>query len=236
MRKWYVVMLWGILAVGCGESEPEQTDIDEGRCRPPAGVSGAPQTIDGVIDLMNSLPKPVTVPCFVESLDRPMTVLGSSDVFSAQPAGGENAPRIFAVYDQMIMSFVPDGKGSTVLEFAEERGVNMSVKGEIVMPVEDEITADAAFEHIKFGEDGTVCGSCHQQEAQASDITYGDAYESLALRPARTEIVRLEDMQFQHEICDPELTPRRCQIYDALFYRGEVEDGDFPRLLPTIYD
>lgn len=234
MSKWYVVMLWGLLALGCGEDAVE-SDIDEGRCRPPTNVSGAPQTIDGVIELMNALPKPVTVPCFVESLDRPMTVIGSSDFFSAQPAAGDHAPRIFAVYDKMIMSWVPDGKGSTVLEFAEERGINLSVKAEIVMPVEDDITPEAAFEHIKFG-DGTVCGSCHRQEEQAPDVAYGDAYQSIALRPARTEVVRLSDMLFQHEVCDPELTPRRCEIYDAMFYRGDVEDGDFPRLLPTIYD
>ena len=226
----------GILALlACSCAAPDQAPIDDGRCHAPDGVDAAPQTIMGVLELLDSLPRPVTVSCFVESLERPMTVIGSADFFSAQPADGPHAPRMFAVYNRMIMSFVADGDGSHVLEFAEERPGAMSIKAEIVMPIEGELHPDAAFEHIKF-ETGTVCGSCHRQEERADDIDYGDAFVSRALRPARSEIVRVPDLLFQHEECDPELTPRRCEIYDALFYKGKIEDGDFPRILPTIYD
>lgn len=198
-------------------------------------MDNAPQTIAGVVDLIDALPRPVTVACFVESLARPMTVIGSSSFFSAQPAAGAEAPRIFAVYDAMIMSFVPDGDGSYLLEFAEERPSNLSVKAEVHMPVEGEITYDDAFDHLRFRE-GTVCGSCHRAEEPAQDIEYGDAYVSLALRPATHETVRVDEIRAQALACDSEATPRRCEIYDALFGGGDVHDGDFPRSLPTIYD
>lgn len=104
------------------------------------------------------------------------------------------------------------------------------------MPIEGELVPADAFEHIKRERGGTICGTCHSYEETATDITYADAFVSEALRPARSEIATLEEMLAQHESCDPDETPERCEIYDGLFGPGDVHEGEFPRPLPTIYD
>lgn len=230
-----VVCFFVLVAAGCAppdESEPTY----EGRCQAPDGVDAAPRTIEDAVYLLDSLPKPVTVECFVESLERPMTVIGSTDFISAQPAAGDAAPRIFAVYDTLIVSWVPDGDGSKVLEFAEEREGLMSVKAEINMPIEGTIAPEVAFDHIRNEGFGTVCGTCHVAEVVDPEIDYAEAYMSQAMKPALSETMRLDDLETVADWCDPKATPRRCRIWDAVFYRGDLVDGDFPRPLPSIYD
>ena len=53
--------------------------LGRARCRPPAGVSGYPKTTQAALDLLNALPKPTSVACFVESLDRPLTGAPKAD-------------------------------------------------------------------------------------------------------------------------------------------------------------
>jgi len=234
MRRLLSVMV-GLLLVSC--SADDGPALDENRCRAPAGVDASPGTIEEALTLIDSLPRPVTVACVIESLERPMTIIGSYDVFSAQPSAGMDAPRIFAIYDRLILSFVPDGDGSHVLEFAEERPGNLSIKAELLMPIEAELDPADAFGHIKRDSgEGTTCGNCHGREELAQDIDWAEAYVSEALRPATSEVARVEDMKASHAACDAKATPRRCEIYDAIFGFGAVEDGDFPRPLPTIYD
>ncbi len=226
-----------LLLAACSPSDDRTADVEVDGCRAAEGVDASPSTIEGVLALMNSLPKPVTVECFVESLERPMPIIGSLDTASAQPSNGEHAPRLFAIYGTMVISFVPDGEGSRVIEFAEQRPNLRSVKAELKMPIEDEATPEDAFEHIKQENgEGTICGTCHVDEERATDITYGEAYVSRAFRPTRPLTVTLDYVEAEHEACDPDATPRRCSIYDALFSRGNVYDGDFPRPLPTILD
>jgi hypothetical protein len=222
-------------AAGCADESGEAEPSWPGRCAAPDGVNDAPRTIEEAMLLADSLPKPLTVSCYVESLARPMTVIGSNDFISAQPAGGPEAPRIFAIYDELIISFVPDGAGSKVLEFAEERPLGLSVKAELKMPVDGAITPDLPFEHI-LEDGGTSCGSCHQFEEPDPTIDYAEAYASEAIRPSLSMTVRHDKLAELAAQCDGEATPRRCDIFDAMFYRGDVEDGDFPRPLPTIYD
>lgn len=211
-------------------AQPDAT----GRCRAPDDIDSSPNSISETIDLFNALPRPVTVACFVESLDRPVEVIASVSGFSAQPAAGLDAPRIFAIYDQLVLSFVPDGDGSRVIEFAEERPDARSVKGEVLMPIEREIGFEDAFAHLDAdGNVGSKCGSCHRGEEPSVD--YPGAYESAALRPATAETMRLDEIVDAYETCDG-VDERRCEILDALLWDDRVRDGDFPRLLPTIYD
>ncbi len=235
MSRLAVLALLFLAACSPEASETPETDLYPDRCHAPEGINAAPKTIFEALTFIDSLPRPVTVPCVVEALERPMSVIGSTSPFSAQPAAGDEAPRIFAVYETLVLSFVPDGDGSHVLEFAEERPNARSVKAELKMPVDAELVFAEAFEHLEMGT-GSVCGSCHKNEQPAWDIDYANAFESQALRPTPNDVVDLYSIYDQAEACDPETTPDRCEIYDALFYRGEIEDGDFPRPLPTIFD
>ena len=68
------------------------------RCVAPEGVSTAPQTIAEVVTLLNALPKPLNLPCFVASLARPLSLHAVNSPFSAQPAQGRRSPRIFIFF------------------------------------------------------------------------------------------------------------------------------------------
>lgn len=61
------------------------------RCVAPPGISAAPSSIAAAVALINALPPPVTVACFVESLDRPLQVVATASDLSAQPAAGFSA-------------------------------------------------------------------------------------------------------------------------------------------------
>lgn len=229
-----MLALGALGSAACSEESAET--VYPNRCHAPGGVNASPGTILEALEFIDALPRPTTVACVLEALDRPMNVVGSSSPFSAQPAAGEAAPRIFAIYTTLVLSVVPDGDGSHVIEFAEERPNARSVKAELAMPVVDELRLDDAFDHLDREGVGSICGSCHKNEQPAFDIHYADAYESQALRPTKNDLITLYDMEVQAEACDVGATPERCAIYDAIFYRGEVVDSDFPRPLPTLYD
>lgn len=224
------------MSLGCSDPESETPQVLDGQtCIAPSGVSNAPTTIKEALDLIDSLPRPVTVPCFIDSLARPLKLIASSSPFSAQPAFNAEAPRVFVVIDTLIISWVPDGDGSKVLEFAEERDFARSVKAELHMPVTGEMAYADAFDHLLRNEEKeSSCGICHGQEERATDITYGNAFMSLALKPRDADVVNVARMRQIHEACDGNATPGRCAIYEAMF-RGDVEDTDFGRALPTFF-
>lgn len=232
-------MAAALLVCACGSPRsgpaPEPEPTDSRRCKPPPGTTGSPTNLMEAIDLMDALPRPVTVDCFVESLDRPMRILASSSTFSAQPAS-KDSPRTFFISGRLIVSWVPAGDGSRVLEFSEERPLLRSVKAEIEMPIDDTITY-ANFEHINTDQGGTVCAGCHLNEIPDEELsTFGTFYQSESLRPATTETLHVDDVRRLWEACDRTEDERRCDIFDAMFTHGEVIDSDFPRSLPTIYD
>lgn len=239
----------GALAAACGPdnsrlpNEPPQGTSNTGEqppgeqpCAAPDGVSNAPDSIVSMVALMEALPQPVTVPCFVQALPRPMSIVASSSTFSAQPAA-EGSPRVFAILDKFVVSWVPGGPGSEVLEFSEERPDGMSIKAELKMPVQGPITYEH-FSHINQPErSGTACRGCHQNETLADDIGLGgEFFMSEALRVATRERVSVDAMRDLHLYCDRELNAERCDIFAAMFDHGEVVEGEFLRSLPTIYD
>ncbi len=94
--------LLSLSSIGCGDSPQSEASVATGRsptpgCRAPAGVSNSPRTIDETVTLINALPKPLSLPCFLESLARPLEISASYGVFSAQPAKGIRSPRIFVI-------------------------------------------------------------------------------------------------------------------------------------------
>src|SRR5688500_14114777 len=75
-----------VLMLGCSEEEeatsPQSatggSSNGRGRCSPAEGTSGNPRTIREALDLINGLPHPVDFPCFLESLDRPLSINATS--------------------------------------------------------------------------------------------------------------------------------------------------------------
>ena len=188
------------------------------------------------MELINALPHPVSLSCFLESLDRPLSLEATRSVISLQPAAGRRSPRLFLLFGTALsLSVVPEGAGSALLEFGEFVEPAVTVKGEVEFPVAEPLDAAAPYRHLA-SERGTSCGGCHAQEQVA--FTLGDvpAFKSEALRPAPSLNVTLQALQEEVEKCDRILEPGRCALLDAIFEHGEVKAGAFPNTLLTIFD
>ncbi|HEY0712494.1 MAG TPA: hypothetical protein VGF45_07460 [Polyangia bacterium] len=202
-------------------------------CWAPPGVSTNPVSISEVVALINSLPMPVTVPCFLETLDRPLTAMASRGVISLQPAFGSRSPRIFLLSPQLVMTVVPEGKSGTVIEFGQYTAPGRTLKAEIAFPVEAPLTAAAPYDRVRSTTTGTTCRSCHRDE-EALVIDGVEGFVSAALAPVFREVIDLVDVQAERRACDAKVEPFRCAVLGALFDHGEVREGRFPPEVGTI--
>lgn len=234
----------GLLACADPPSSDEPPGADMGQvdmgpvreCAPPAGVSGSPQTIAEAVTLINALPRPTTLSCFLQSLDRPIKLNATSGVTSAQPAVGSRSPRLFLFTDGLILSVVPEGPGSHLLEFGELRGEATTLKGEIEFPVEAELSQSAPFEQIMFDADSTSCSLCHGNEEVAGEVDGATAYVSDAFAPRPAEHVGLTLLRREVDRCDREGEPERCAMFDAIFDWGPVEPVNFPSEFDVFFE
>ena len=216
-------------------SEPSQPSLRTPTpgCRAPAGVSNSPSTISEALSLINALPKPLSLPCFLESLARPLQIHATLSLFSAQPAVGQRSPRIFLFQGPTLFSIVPDGDGAPLLEFGEQRPEFRSLKAELVFPVVSALEPSAPFDKLMFGTQITTCGGCHAREVQEGEIGGVRTFVSLALRPQPEDQVSVESLRHELSICDRTLEPQRCAILDGLLGWGDVTDRNFPAEMAT---
>ena len=207
-------------------------------CVPRLGVSGTPSTIEDVIDLAHVLfgasDGELTLPCLVESLDRPLGTLAVDSLFSAQPAAGRNNPRIFLFTRALVMSVVPAGEGRNVIELSQLTSPTRGIKAEIPFPLHAPIPATLPFDRIRYGS-GTYCGGCHAGEVPASQISTAEAFESDILRPRPAEEVPLSAVAAQAASCDRQQDARRCDLLTAVFGHGEIYRQEFSPLTHSIY-
>lgn len=221
--------------VACSGSDPGP------RCQPGVGVSGRPGSIAETVALVNSLPRPVTVACFLESLERPLYVNATRSFISLQPATGTRSPRLFLMFEGMSASVVPEGTGSKLIEFGEFVTPERTLKAELKTPIEAEVQpADPFVSPISTtGSDAgmaTTCRTCHALEEKSEAIAFADAYHSLALRPDPRSRVPLDTVLAERGACPDSDTGERCTMLRALFDHGPVLPREFPASLPTIFD
>ncbi len=202
-------------------------------CAPPTGVSNAPRSIAETVAMLNAMPKPVTLPCFLEALARPLEISATNSVFSAQPSQGPGTPRIFLFRDPNTMSIVPAGSGAPLLEFGEQRPNYRSLKAEIEFPVIAELSPTAPFERVLFSDQVTTCGVCHSAEVVESNLSGVNHYVSQSLRPFRQDLVSTAFLQQELAVCDRTLEPGRCAMLDGLLGWGPVTDHAFPADMAT---
>ncbi len=221
-----------------GDGPPlTETEDDLGsRCAAPDGVSNDPQTMRAAIELINALPKPVSIACLVQSLARPLRVFPTASPFSAQPAQGTSNPRVFIFSGEaLILSVVPAGVGRDMLELSQLTSVSRSVKAEIPFPITENVTDAQITAHLEHN-GGTVCALCHSTEIPiAGDEFFTGALESDALRPVPAFDVTLDTLRLAYEQCDDDQDPIRCEILDALFEPGELVYQAFPEEMRTFY-
>lgn len=197
------------------------------RCLPPEGVSGSPGTLVEVMDFINALPRPLTIPCVLEALDRPLKLTATNSFVSAQPAVGNANPRVFLRVGELYISVVSAGTGRELMEFGELTSNLRSYKAEIEFPLTGPLEPEMFYEAI-MRTSNTVCAFCHSGETIEEHETLGYTFESDAYRPNPAYDVPIDDIRLEHELCDPELEPERCAMFSALFDHGPVEYHAFP--------
>ena len=206
-----------------------------GPCRPPPGISGRPTNLLEAMALMNSLnPKPTTLACFIEALDRPLTIYATENSGSLQPAAGPRSPRTFILYQNLEMSIVFEGAASFTLELGYRPQPQLqvperSIKSEILFPMSRDIQPENFFDRIQrdFGGSRTTqCSDCHNGEELLDHPDFPNgAFESDVLDPYSPLEVKLETLQAELATCDPTLEEHRCGLLNALFGHGEVLQG-----------
>lgn len=239
-RRWrqrvFATVAMAVLATGCGASNgsaPVPPNEPPRDCVPSGGATGSPGTIEEAVALINSLPRPTSVACLVESLDRPLRLSATESDFSAQPAHGRRSPRIFLFSGPLILSVVPDGPGAEVVEFSQFDDSGRSIKGELAFPVEAEVAPEAPYTKVMFQPELTHCGLCHADEQPAYRVGNAWAYSSRALRPVDSTLVPLEELRREASTCDASVEPERCRLLQELFEHGTPRAHSFPASFST---
>lgn len=210
--------------------------LDRERCRAPDGISTSPQSTQQAVQLLNALPKPTTVACFVESLARPLSIYATSSRFSAQPARSFISPRVFIKTGAVWISVVVAGSSSYLIEFGEVVAGEQerSIKGELQLPLFDVVAPSAPYDRIR-DDPGTACRGCHYDERREDSIPFENAFSSVAFRPRPESRVSIDSLRLQNQSCDWQLEPERCEMLSALFDGGEVTETSFPIAMPTFF-
>ncbi|MBV1859280.1 MAG: hypothetical protein KUG77_12770, partial [Nannocystaceae bacterium] len=206
------------------------------RCEPSLPGLGRPRSVDQAVSLINALPRPLTLDCFLSALERPLSIVATESTISAQPAVGRENPRLFLMSNELVMSVATSGAGASLLEFGEFVDARTTIKGELKFPIlgTAPLSAAAPFARIS-GPQGTSCGLCHEDEDLLAD-SRGRVYASLALRPSQDEEIELAEVRNAWMNCDAAVEPQRCARLDGVFAYGELEQGHFAESLPTIFD
>lgn len=196
-------------------------------CKAPAGVNNDPRSIADFVKLVNALPKPTSVACVIDSLKGPFRVNATASAFSAQPAESRDIPRIFLFFKPLLISIVPAGEGGKVIELSDRTSPEGSIKGEIPFPLNEQISMDYPYEHIKaVGAEGTVCRNCHPGEVVAPAPYPPIAYVSQFVPAFHSHDVSAAEIETSAKRC---LTSklRECQVLEALTSKGPLVQEEF---------
>jgi hypothetical protein len=198
-------------------------------CSPANGVSGRPETISQAIILLNTLPKPVTLECFLQALDRPLTIYMTSSDDSLQPSPGARSPRTFIINGQLVMSIVFDGSARDTLEFGYRPEVSRSIKAEVLFPLTRDVNERTLFDRVRVTERTTQCGACHVGEAHEDFPGFPlGVFASDVIVPFPMEEVSIEAMMSEVASCDAAAEEYRCGLLSAMFDQGELVPGTLP--------
>lgn len=208
-------------AAACGRSED---DAD------PCALGAQVDSIDAVVDTLDRLPHPVSLPCFVTALARPLGVVLTSDVFSTQPAQGARSPRILIRNPTLALTVVPVGEARELLELGEAHPESgFTVKAELAFPI-GEGPVDPYVRTLAYpGASESGCHVCHFSELALGDGRFANA----PLRPPDNLVVPLEVLVDENAVCDPAEDADRCEMLSALLDHGDVVERPFADTVAT---
>ncbi len=221
-----LLSLWLVACVDPGPpAPPDAGNHASAALNACASVSGRVSTISASTARLNALPPPVTPACFVASLSRPIDLVATTSIFSAQPAASRESPRIFVMVPALVISVVPEGEGAHLLEFAQWMTPTRTLKAEVELPLVGPLSDDAPYTQVQSNFGVTSCGLCHRGEEPHPTIDGG--FISDAFRPDPASLVPLTELRAQHAACAQTDESERCALFHALFDFGEVRPGAF---------
>ena len=185
------------------------------------------------------MPKPLSIPCLVESFARPLKVNLTLSSLSAQPAVGRTSPRVFIFYGDLVISIVPEGKGAYLLEASFMYTDSTSLKAEYEFPISQKIEYAYPFDRIKTDSavngEGTVCRTCHNDESLDNAASVPGAFTSVAIKPESSMSIST----FKSELNSCEFhddKSYRCQMIQAIFKGEDLVATEFPSGTPKWID
>lgn len=228
-----------LILLGCGGQAVPRAPV----CDAPTGYTLS--DIQSVVDWINAMEKPLTLPCFVASLPRPLRANSVDSNFSAQPAIGRRSPRVFFFFDDLILTVAVDqDEEKDVPAEAETHLLELSlayngdktdtIKGELKFPIIDTLSSSAPYQDLLFSENLSVCGVCHGKEVKHGELDGEPIFRSVLLRPPSS--LPLYDLAIQRESCDVMQEPHRCAMLASLIDHGDLIIGEFPQNAPTIFN
>lgn len=166
------------------------------------------------------------MPCFVESLPRPLTVVATRGVLSAQPAAGPNDPRLLLQSGELVITVVAQGTAADLIEFGEWVTPTRTLKGESFLPRDGGLAELDPLVRPRRNAVTSLCAICHRGELP-SDVVDG-GFVSAAFRPDFGTEVPLSTVRAQYDACvAAHDASSRCELYRALFDPGGVTAGAF---------
>jgi hypothetical protein len=198
----------------------------DGACKPALGVSGTPGTISEVLILLNTLPRPTSLACFLEALERPLSIYMTKSDDSLQPSPDARSPRTFILRGDLELSIVFDGLARDTLEFGYHYEPGRTIKAEIVFPLTRDVSESSLFDRVQVTPRTTQCGVCHVGELKEEYPGFPlGVFASDVIEPFPADEVSLEAIQAEAASCDEASEPYRCGLLSALFEHGELTRG-----------
>ena len=188
-----------------------------------------PKTIDETLDLVNALPKPLTLNCFLKNLPKPMQVFATNSKNSFQPAVDNDTPRIFIFGQSIVFSVVPGGAPKEALEISQVVTPVLSVKAEIYFPVLATLANDEPYKRVALaGVTGTSCQLCHRFESPAVIGFRGPAFASEIIAPLSQTRITATRMKYLSTVCGSSADQFRCNMLKTIFDEGSAVDAAWP--------
>jgi hypothetical protein len=228
----FSVLTLNLLYANCaGHASEEETSLSsQGTCGEGLPESTrSPATIEQLVNLINQLPKPLSIDCLIKSLKRPLKVFSVDSPSSLQPSVGMDNPRIFIINGNLVISVVPKGPGRFLLEMGQKISPTGTIKGELQFPVANDLTQDSPFTRILENGNGTSCRTCHTNEGRAIGSPSSYSYSSTLIPPSEQSRVDKIYLKSAAQFCNSSIDAYRCQMLRAIFIDGQAQDSVFPQ-------
>ena len=219
---------------GAASGVADGGDTATNHCVAPPGTNASPGSVADVVALLNALPAPATLSCFLENLARPLKMHATLSQISPNPPSARAAPASSCSRTRCACRWPWRAVAEQPAGARRDQWHRLhSIKAEIGFPVTAPLTPEAPFERVMFTPTQTRCSFCHPSE-EPIDIGVTPAFTSVALRPSPGNGVSIDFLRSQLDACDPTVEPDRCALLHALFDQGLPIEQAFPDDLALI--